>query len=93
VVRVAKIRNADGGLSERFVVEMEFWMGGVKRTGEFSLNTRHDMLNPVLVGRKIIRKMGLVDSGKTNLMGRRPMQKPVQREIEALPQEEDTEDT
>ena len=92
VVRMARIRNADGQLSERYVVELDFWMGGVRRTGEFSLNTRHDMLNPVLLGRKMIREMGLVDSGRTNLMGRRPKRKPVAEEIAAQPPEEDTEE-
>ena len=92
VVRMAKIRNADGHLSERFVVELEFWLGGEKRRGEFSLNTRHDMLNPVLLGRTTIREMGLVDSGRTNLMGRAPERHPAPGEVEALPQEEDTEE-
>lgn len=92
VVRMAKIRNADGQQSERHVVELDFWVGGMKWRGEFSLNTRHDMLNPVLLGRKMIREMGLVDSGRTNLMGRKPRQKPLQEEVEASPPEEDTEE-
>ncbi|MDA0767526.1 MAG: RimK/LysX family protein [Verrucomicrobia bacterium] len=92
VVRTARIRNADGHKSERLVVELHFWIGGVQRVGEFSLNTRDDMINPVLIGRKIIRAMGLVDSGRTNLMGRKPKQKPEPKEIEALPPEEDDEE-
>ena len=93
VNRMASIRNAGGHQSERYVVEMSFWIGGVKRLGEFSLNTRQDMLNPVLVGRKIIRTMGLVDSGRTNLMGRKPKEVPVMEQVAASPEEEDDEET
>jgi len=72
VVRTARVRNADGQQSERIVVELEFWLGGEQHRAEFTLNTRHDMLNPVLLGRFAIKKLGLVDSGRTYLAGRDP---------------------
>ena len=72
VARTAKIRNADGQRSERIVVELDFWLGGEKHRAEFSLNTRHDMLNPVLLGRFVIKKLGWVDAGRTYLTGREP---------------------
>lgn len=76
VVRMAKVKNADGGQSERVVVELDFWIGGEKRRAEFSLNARHDMLNPVLLGRRAIREMGRVDAGRSYLKGKRPGEAP-----------------
>lgn len=72
VVRTAKVRNADGQKSERIVVELEFWLGGAKHRAEFTLNSRHDMLNPVLLGRFAIRDLGVVDAGRTYLHGKNP---------------------
>ena len=72
VERVARVRNADGHTSERVVVTLVFWVGGDQACAEFTLNSRHGMLNPVLLGRKAIRKLGLVDSRRSFLMGHDP---------------------
>lgn len=75
IIRIARVRNADGQQSERIVVELEFWLGGETHQADFTLNTRHDMLNPVLLGRFAIKKLGLVDAGRTYLHGKHPKKK------------------
>lgn len=93
VERIARIRNADGQLSERIVVDLAFWIGGERWHADFSLNSRHDMINPVLLGRKIIREMGLVDSGRVFLMGKNPKEKPVAPNVGELCDEDDGDDS
>ena len=62
LVRRAKIRNSDGHGSERLIVRLRFRIGTACRTGEFSLNNRKDLYHPVLLGRTVIRTLGLVDA-------------------------------
>ena len=79
IVRIAKVRNADGQQSERIAVELEFWLGGDKHRAEFTLNTRHDMLNPVLLGRFAIKELGWVDAGRTYLAGKDPRKRTISK--------------
>lgn len=76
VERVARVRNADGQTSERIVVLLSFWLGGEQTTAEFTLNSRHGMLNPVLLGRRAIRELGFVDVRRSFLMGNDPRHHP-----------------
>ncbi|RYD45985.1 MAG: ATP-dependent zinc protease, partial [Verrucomicrobiaceae bacterium] len=38
-----------------------------KLRGDFTLNNRSNMLAPVLIGRNMIKLLGWVDPGRTNL--------------------------
>jgi len=66
VVRRVKVRGA-GGADSRAVVMMDMCIGDRVYHEEFSLNDRGDMLYPVLIGRRTIRHLGLVDVSRTFL--------------------------
>ncbi|QGZ29813.1 ATP-dependent zinc protease [Stutzerimonas stutzeri] len=64
VVRDIKVRGA-GGAEERPVVLMKVCLGNRVYEEQFSLNDRDKMNYPVLVGRRTLENVGLVDSSKT----------------------------
>jgi hypothetical protein len=64
VVRDIKVRGA-GGAEERPVVLMKVCLGNKIYEEQFSLNDRDKMNYPVLVGRRTLENLGLVDSSKT----------------------------
>lgn len=68
LVRIARIKDPGGGKSSlREVVRLNFEIGERKMRGDFTLNDRSNMLNPVLIGRNTIKELGWVDSGRTHL--------------------------
>lgn len=67
LVRIARIKEPGGESVSREVVKLSFQIGERKMRGDFSLNNRSNMLAPVLLGRRIIRDLGWVDSSRTNL--------------------------
>lgn len=64
VERGIKVRGA-GGAERRPVVLMKVCLGDQVYEEQFSLNDRDRMNYPVLVGRRTLEKVGLVDSNKT----------------------------
>uniref|UniRef100_UPI00356A4442 putative ATP-dependent zinc protease n=1 Tax=Pseudomonas sp. TaxID=306 RepID=UPI00356A4442 len=64
VERAIKVRGA-GGAERRPVVLMKICLGHQVYEEQFSLNDRDRMNYPVLVGRRTLEKVGLVDSNKT----------------------------
>ncbi|WP_019340088.1 ATP-dependent zinc protease [Stutzerimonas stutzeri] len=64
MVRDIKVRGA-GGAEERPVVMMKVCLGNQLYEEQFSLNDRDKMNYPVLIGRRTLEKVGLVDSSKT----------------------------
>ncbi len=64
LVRDIKVRGA-GGAESRPVVRMKVCLGDKIYEEQFSLNDRDKMNYPVLVGRRTLKNIGLVDSSKT----------------------------
>ena len=64
MVRDIKVRGA-GGAEDRPVVLMKVCLGNQMYEEQFSLNDRDKMNYPVLIGRRTLEKVGLVDSSKT----------------------------
>ena len=67
LVRIARIKEPGGESISREVVRLHFQIGERTMKGEFSLNDRSNMLAPVLLGRSVLKELGWVDSGRTNL--------------------------
>ena len=67
LVRIAKVKEPGGSSLPREVVRLTVEIGGRKLRGEFTLNNRSNMLSPVLIGRRMIKDLGWVDSGRTFL--------------------------
>ncbi|MGJ8723727.1 MAG: ATP-dependent zinc protease family protein [Roseibacillus sp.] len=67
VQRVAKVKNTDGTMERRFVVELGFSMGDRQLREEFNLNDRTGMTCPVLIGRNALRHLGYVDCSRVDL--------------------------
>jgi hypothetical protein len=64
LVREIDVRGA-AGAEERVVVRMEICLGNQVYREQFSLNDRDDMIYPVLLGRRTIEDLGVVDVTKT----------------------------
>ncbi len=64
IARRVKVRGA-GGADSRAVVLMDICIGDRLYSEEFSLNDRGHMLYPVLIGRRTIQHLGLVDVSRT----------------------------
>ncbi|MBT8768472.1 retropepsin-like aspartic peptidase RloA3 [Metapseudomonas boanensis] len=64
VVRNVKVRGA-GGVDHRSVVEMSICIGKQRYDEQFSLRNRSKMLYPVLIGRRTLEHLGLVDVSRT----------------------------
>lgn len=67
LVRIASIKDPGGKSEQREVVRLSFQIGERKLRGEFTLNDRHNMIAPVLLGRKILKELGWVDASRTDL--------------------------
>lgn len=67
LVRIAKIKEPAAESESREVVRLSFQIGERKVRGEFTLNNRSNMLAPVLIGRSLIKDLGMVDPGRVYL--------------------------
>ncbi|MEX1049739.1 MAG: RimK/LysX family protein [Akkermansiaceae bacterium] len=67
LVRIARVKEPGGDSVAREVVRLGFSIGERKVRGEFTLNNRSNMLAPVLIGRTMLKDLGWVDSGRTDL--------------------------
>jgi len=66
VERFILVRGA-GGEDRRPVVKLDLCIGDQVYTEQFSLRDRGDMIYPVLIGRRTLRDLGLVDVNSTYL--------------------------
>lgn len=66
VERYLVVRGA-GGSERRPVVKLKLCIGNHVFDEEFSLRDRGEMLYPVLIGRKMLERLGMVDSNSTFL--------------------------
>jgi hypothetical protein len=66
VERSVKVRGA-GGADHRPVVSMQMCIGQQLYDEQFTLNNRSKMNYPVLIGRRTLEKLGLIDVSKTFL--------------------------
>ncbi|SEI98343.1 Uncharacterized conserved protein [Azotobacter beijerinckii] len=64
VLRNVKVRGA-GGAERRPVVQMQICIGKQVYDEQFSLNNRSKMNYPVLIGRRTLEHLGLVDVSRT----------------------------
>jgi len=67
LVRWTRIKIPGGGMVRRRVVRLNMQIGGRKLRSEFSLNNRNNMLCPVLIGRRALKELGLVDASRIDL--------------------------
>ena len=67
VQRVARVKNTDGTVERRYVVELGFTVGDRQLREEFTLNDRGGMICPVLIGRNALRHLGYVDCSRVDL--------------------------
>lgn len=67
LVRTVRIKEPGEESERRSVVRLSFQIGERKLKTEFTLNNRHNMLCPVLIGRSTIRILGWIDPSRTYL--------------------------
>lgn len=67
LVRTVRIKEPGEDSERRSVVRLGFQIGDRKIKAEFSLNNRHNMMCPVLIGRSTIRVLGWIDPSRTYL--------------------------
>lgn len=67
LVRTVLIKEPGEDSERRSVVRLGFHIGERKIKAEFSLNNRHNMICPVLIGRSTIRVLGWIDPSRTYL--------------------------
>lgn len=67
IERFLKVRGA-GGADHRLVVVINICIGNQVYKEQFSLNNRSKMIYPVLIGRRTIEHLGLVDVSRTFTM-------------------------
>ncbi|MBK8974238.1 MAG: ATP-dependent zinc protease [Hahellaceae bacterium] len=67
VVRMVNIKNHDGNHDERIVINLDFCFAGDTHQTEFTLANRTEFLYGVLLGRRFLSGVALVDSEARNL--------------------------
>ena len=67
LARTVLIKEPGGQSERRNVVRLNFQIGERSIKAEFTLNNRHNMICPVLIGRSTIQVLGWVDPSRTYL--------------------------
>lgn len=67
VERVVKIKRHNHMSMERYVVRLPVYIAGRHHDAEFSLIDRRKFIYPVLLGRRFLKDIAIVDPGKTFL--------------------------
>lgn len=62
-----KVRSSNGEFQFRFVIKTHIVIFKKKYLAEFSLSDRSQMKNPILIGRKLLKKRFIVDVSLENL--------------------------
>ena len=65
--RLKRVKSSIGKVQDRFFIQGKIVVFGKEYETEFSLSKRHEMKNPILIGRKLLNKEFLVDSSLVNL--------------------------
>lgn len=74
LLRIAKIKRHKRSSVERPVVRLPIIIGGREYEPEFTLTNRRKFIYPVLLGRRFLREVAIVDPSKTFLTTERPSQ-------------------
>lgn len=69
IVRTVLIRQHTGEPDERYVVELEIYLGDDHLKGEFTLANRSNFTYKALLGRNLLRHGYLIDSNETAVLG------------------------
>lgn len=72
LVRVAKIKRHKRDSMKRYVINLPIFIGGRHHTAEFTLTDRRKFIYPVLLGRRFLRDIAIVDPSKTFLVSQPP---------------------
>lgn len=67
LTRTVAIKEPGGASERRNVVRLNFQIGERNIKAEFTLNNRHNMSCPVLIGRTTIKSLGWIDPSRTYL--------------------------
>ena len=67
LTRTVAIKEPGGASERRNVVRLNFQIGERSIKAEFTLNNRHNMSCPVLIGRTTIKSLGWIDPSRTYL--------------------------
>lgn len=84
VERVVKIKRHKKKSMERFTVILPIYIAGRHHDAEFSLIDRRKFIYPVLLGRRFLKDIAIVDPGKTFLATVEPPS-PMQPKTDTLP--------
>ncbi|MBI1837468.1 MAG: ATP-dependent zinc protease [Flavobacteriia bacterium] len=65
--RMKRVKSSIGLVQDRYFIKGKIIIFGKEYETEFSLSKRHEMKNPILIGRKLLNNQFLVDSSQVNL--------------------------
>lgn len=65
--RLKRVKSSTGHVQDRFFIQGKIIVFGKEYETEFSLSKRHEMKNPILIGRKLLNKKFIIDSSLVNL--------------------------
>ncbi len=65
--RLKKVKSSIGKVQDRYFIQGKIVLFGKEFETEFSLSKRHEMKNPILIGRKLLNQNFLIDSSLANL--------------------------
>jgi hypothetical protein len=71
VYRVVKVKSSNGALEERYSVMIPMQIAEKSLQVEFTLSDRAEMNYPILLGRKTIEKIGIIDCSRTFLSSKK----------------------
>jgi len=75
VVRNTLIKQHKRASAERPVIRQKFILNGKEYEGEFTLSDRSRFIYPILLGRRFLQNVAVVDPGHTFLLGRPQLKK------------------
>lgn len=65
--KIKKVKSSNGKSQSRYFINAKIILFEKEYLTEFSLTKRHEMKNPILLGRKLLNHHFLIDSSKVNL--------------------------
>lgn len=68
VSNIKYVKSSNGFTERRYAIKTRIKIGKKNYKIEFTLTDRRDMKNPILLGRKFLRKKFLIDVSKKNLL-------------------------
>jgi hypothetical protein len=70
IIERRMVRSSNGTIQERFVIEAQFCLGNLCWNGQLTLANRRDMVFPLLIGRRALRRGYLVNSARRWMLGK-----------------------